>query len=429
MDLTELIDQYGVNFKERCEEYPNIMKEIRQPEGQIYSLPFIQPYTLPSATQKNWINKAWLDRVGLNPPQTTEEFYQALKAFKEQDANGNGDPNDEIPYTDRPGAGPGEGGGEGLLKATYGSFGIGNLGNDASANFVDRGPDGKLRFFATSDNFKMQLEWLHQMFAEELLDPELFTQDIAAFNAKSELGIIGARFSGDGSNSLGKSAEVEIAEGEPYQTNAITLRVLEGPNGDRQFTNLAPMCRSGAFAISSTSKYPREAMRWVDYYYGYEGDLLIRLGREGLTYEKNETGDGYYLTDIVEHNPDIPNRNQAMGQYAIGFAGGSCPEFVFPDIDLARSQPDAAECRDIVLQDYDPSKTTVVKFNFTADEQEKLAPIQDDILTYVNEMKVAFITGKASFDDWDKYVANVEKMNLEEYLEIYEKAYDRFMNA
>ena len=30
-------------------------------------------------------------------PTTTDEYYEVLKAFKEQDANGNGDPNDEIP--------------------------------------------------------------------------------------------------------------------------------------------------------------------------------------------------------------------------------------------------------------------------------------------------------------------------------------------
>ena len=30
-------------------------------------------------------------------PTTIDEYYEVLKAFKEQDANGNGDPDDEIP--------------------------------------------------------------------------------------------------------------------------------------------------------------------------------------------------------------------------------------------------------------------------------------------------------------------------------------------
>ncbi|MFQ9679625.1 MAG: hypothetical protein ACLRZH_05580 [Ruthenibacterium lactatiformans] len=32
-------------------------------------------------------------------PETTDELYDMLVAFKEQDANGNGDPSDEIPFT------------------------------------------------------------------------------------------------------------------------------------------------------------------------------------------------------------------------------------------------------------------------------------------------------------------------------------------
>ena len=52
-----------------------------------------------TASNKMWINKAWLDRVGMEVPQTTEEFKEVLRAFKEQDANGNGDPNDEIPLS------------------------------------------------------------------------------------------------------------------------------------------------------------------------------------------------------------------------------------------------------------------------------------------------------------------------------------------
>ena len=34
-------------------------------------------------------------------PQTTDELFDVLTAFKEQDANGNGDPNDEIPLAGR----------------------------------------------------------------------------------------------------------------------------------------------------------------------------------------------------------------------------------------------------------------------------------------------------------------------------------------
>ena len=38
-----------------------------------------------------------LDHLGLDMPTTTDEFVEVLRAFKDNDANGNGNPNDEIP--------------------------------------------------------------------------------------------------------------------------------------------------------------------------------------------------------------------------------------------------------------------------------------------------------------------------------------------
>ena len=40
-----------------------------------------------------------MKNVGLETPATIDELYEVLVAFKEQDANGNGDPNDEIPWS------------------------------------------------------------------------------------------------------------------------------------------------------------------------------------------------------------------------------------------------------------------------------------------------------------------------------------------
>ena len=44
-----------------------------------------------------YIRKDWLDRLGLSVPTTVDELYAVLKAFREQDPNGNGR-KDEVPY-------------------------------------------------------------------------------------------------------------------------------------------------------------------------------------------------------------------------------------------------------------------------------------------------------------------------------------------
>lgn len=64
---------------------------VTWPDGSIRSL-----MTGPQNSYENdaegimFMNKAWLDKVGKDVPTTIDEFYDVLKAFKEQDPNGNG---------------------------------------------------------------------------------------------------------------------------------------------------------------------------------------------------------------------------------------------------------------------------------------------------------------------------------------------------
>ena len=48
-----------------------------------------------------------------------------------------------------------------------------------------------------------------------------------------------------------------------------------------------------------------------------------------------------------------------------------------------------------------------------------------DLQTYIDEMKAEFITGKRSFDQWDEYINTLDKMGVDQYLELSQKAYER----
>ena len=61
-----------------------------------YGLPKLK-VDLTDRLTRSFINKQWLDNLGLSMPTSIDEYYDVLVAFKEQDANGNGDPDDEIP--------------------------------------------------------------------------------------------------------------------------------------------------------------------------------------------------------------------------------------------------------------------------------------------------------------------------------------------
>ncbi|MBR0100088.1 MAG: extracellular solute-binding protein, partial [Treponema sp.] len=95
--LEGYIDEYMPNFKKVIKEDPKMLALATSSDGHIYGLPSKKPCR-PTVANQLFINKTWLDRLGLKMPETYREFQSVLKAFKEKDANGNGNPNDEIPY-------------------------------------------------------------------------------------------------------------------------------------------------------------------------------------------------------------------------------------------------------------------------------------------------------------------------------------------
>lgn len=88
----DLLKTYAPHIVEDYESsLSNGLDIVTWPDGSIRSL-----MTGPQTSYENdaegimFMNKEWLDKVGMDVPTTTEEFYNVLKAFKEQDANGNG---------------------------------------------------------------------------------------------------------------------------------------------------------------------------------------------------------------------------------------------------------------------------------------------------------------------------------------------------
>ncbi|WP_443663678.1 extracellular solute-binding protein, partial [Clostridium sp.] len=84
-DLSELLPKYG----------PNLVKYLGK-DVVNYGKVGGKQFSIPSkrilvGNQSSVIRKDWLDKVGLPVPKTTQEFYTALKTFKEKDPGKVGD--------------------------------------------------------------------------------------------------------------------------------------------------------------------------------------------------------------------------------------------------------------------------------------------------------------------------------------------------
>lgn len=108
VDLSELIadgkaPNYEKALKQTSEETQKFVKEkgTNTVDGKsFYSLPSVTVPAIDDQQSMVQINKKWLENVGMEVPTNIKELTAVCKAFMEKDANGNGDPSDEIPMLD-----------------------------------------------------------------------------------------------------------------------------------------------------------------------------------------------------------------------------------------------------------------------------------------------------------------------------------------
>ena len=71
---------------------------------------------------------------------------------------------------------------------------------------------------------------------------------------------------------------------------------------------------------------------------------------------------------------------------------------------------------------------TLPNFPLTAEASEERSDIMNDINTYVDEMTLKFITGVTPLDEFDAYMAQLEKMHIEDAIAVTQAQYDAFMS-
>lgn len=88
LDLSQYMDLMP-NLKAYFDQYPELEAYCTTSDGHIYGLPKLK-VDMTDRLTRSFINKQWLDNLGLSMPTSIDEYYEVLVAFKEQDANGNG---------------------------------------------------------------------------------------------------------------------------------------------------------------------------------------------------------------------------------------------------------------------------------------------------------------------------------------------------
>ncbi len=402
LPLQNLVKEYMPNYTKALNEDSYLKGYVTYPDGNMYSMGSRMP-SRPYVTFLPTINKAWLDRLGLQVPTNMDELYNVLKAFKDKDANGNGDPNDEIPYS-----GSAK---DALFDPTILiNFGI----NELNGKYMSMA-DGKPAFFPTMDGFKQCVEMLHKWYQEGIMDKEYFTQDYTMLVSKyqSDPSRIGFLYSW-----------VPDAQFTTTKSEYIAIPPLTGPDGKKHAggdPNGLGYRRLG-LEITKFCKYPEVAARWADEFYTGEASIQNFWGGIGTVITKNSDGT-YELNNPPEGTgADKWYWDSSLRDFGPKYAS---PEFE-KNIKLSKDSGDGLKLElDSMGKDYivDPYPATL----FTLDEAQETATFRVDIEKYVQTTTAKWITQGGIDEEWDSYVKQLDSMNVKRLVEVYTDAYNRFV--
>ncbi|AET57145.1 extracellular solute-binding protein family 1 [Paenibacillus terrae HPL-003] len=401
--LENLIDQYAPNLKALLNRRPDIKTAITAPDGHIYGLPSWEENNLDTNPFFHVINKNWLDKLGLKVPQTLDEYTQALIAFKTKDPNGNGKA-DEIPLS--------------FMHMQWcsdiaGAFGAFGLPDNLEHRIVR---EGKVIFTASQPQYKEALKYIHDnWYKQGLIDPESFTQDAAQYLAKGKTP----------DETLGSYVwwEVEEVVGPERSKDYVLLPPLKGPNGDQMIgrSNGGGPGR-GSFVITKENRYPAMTMRWIDQQYDPYMAAQIHWGPLNVVFKKDEKG------KLV--NLPLP-KGASAGEFRQKVAPGTGNPGVITIDDFGKvvdMEPRAQKRADYLEKYYTPymKKENYPSIFFEPDELDKINRIEPELIKYVNTQRGKFIVDGGVDEQWDSYVKTLEKMGLNELMEIYQKGLDRY---
>ncbi len=412
------IDEYMPNLKAVFDKYPEYRTMCEDADGHIWALPWIEQLgsnkTAIQTVGNNftYINKKWLDFLGLEIPTTVDEFEQVLLAFKEHASELQaefGIDGDIIPMScimndNDP-------------SLLINGFGEGYGDNDIGQHIAVT-DDKKVIFTATQEGFKKGMQWLHKLYDEGLIDPECFTHDWSTYVAKGKSHRYGVCFTWDVANIDNIVDYVPLPALEADVKNVTPMNASFTSGFDRGRCVLTSKCDNPAFVCA-----------WLDLMY----DPFQSPQNNWGTYGEDDEFDIFELS--TNANGDKMLKHAALGDASpVEVREAECVGGPLAILDeyygVYVTCPDDAQYRLDWIKEYytDDMNCKYVYPNvfMSQEDTEKLTQIQTDLISYVNSQRSNFVMNGLTDADWDEYVKQVNAYGLDEYLSIYQKYFDAF---
>jgi len=344
-------------------------------DGKVYAIP--KASNIPYNTY--WIRKDWLDKLGLQPPATTDEFLKVVKAFAEQDPDGNGK-KDTFGLT---------GGMLSTFSPIFGAFGIGS-----PEGFYEK--NGKIMNGLYDPGMKDALSYIKALIDTGGVDPEIMANTGLQHQEKAIKGQAGIVWI-DWPN-MSKDQFVEQIKKVNPNAEWIQLAPPKGPGG--QYDGPYDIGgTSGIYAIPKALEKNNEKLQKVfdllNFVSGKEGSMLVQYGIKGQHY--NLENGKVVPTELMAKETGFTWLYQFTGRPEMSYLQTKfAPQS--PYIEFANNQPRIKTLNGFLTnpEGYNPA----------------------DASRFIVEELVKFIYSKNTIAGYDSFLKNLEStMNYKMYVD------------
>ena len=411
--LDDLISTYAPATRDMMAAYPDLRPLNAATNNKLYTMPGVSDcYHCRSSNGRAWISKTYLNKIGMDMPKTAEELRHVLLEFKGK--NPSGKPQ-FLPFS----AGVGNSLDNFLMQPFLYSPVGGPTGGWLRLN------NGKVEFVANLDEWRQGLRYLRQLNKDGVLTSSAFSMtptELQQAGNKGLLGFVRAYWFGSFFTS------VDLARDAPWR-DYVAVPPLKGPQGVQYAQWDWYFGSQPGLVITSACKQPEQLVQWGDYQLDAVSTMQLYDGEKAKNWswakegEKGINGKQAIWADVQWPAPAGTSwvLNEVMYR-SLDFRGGQrvdpkAPTYEASLWDASAAYEPFAEPKDMQLP------PLIIPDESAAQVADTATSIQQQVQQGMSN----FALGKKNIDsdsDWRAYLDAFKSMNLQTYLDTYQKAYD-----
>ncbi len=398
IDLAPYLAEYAPQYNEVIHHNETAQRQIID-NGKVYGFYMIS-YADAMPFHRFNVNKTWLDEFNMKEPCTIEEYERYFQAILDN----------------KPG----------VIPLFFNPSSVNHMGMVMGAYdmlmdfYLD--PDGKtVRHYVNEPAYKEVLKLLNKWYQKGYISKDFATMTGSEGQSMFDNQLIGC---------IGDSVDSTYTRSLRHRNFEVTNCPYPRLTHDQVIgSSLAawPVSSSMTYVtvITSACKNVEAAIQFLNYGYTFEGSLVANFGVEGETWNWGEDGIPQY-TDLILNNP----QGMTYSNVSYVLRNGVGSHYRYTDAIAHPAVAGNAESYRIrTMWNGDQNEQSFLSLppiTLTTEEADRRNEIMVQVNTYCKEMKLRFITGAESLDDFDAYVDEVNRMGMPEAIAITQAAFDRY---